>query len=384
MLDDEWDITDGETTYIEHNSPYGAASHTQQDISSILKRPVSKKTTNWANAVTRDSSTEALQLQVKQVVEKLGLQRKAVLIEQEATKLRASGMKVQDAVYAATAQVLQESGWNIRRIAQTLGEMNRKLLRVKDLVITIIPEASNCLRADNHASNCWHANNHTVSVLINGEQREAKLFNYNGKLKLRIKLYETDNGKVLEVRGAKLAAVPAQEKWVSPDERRRLKVLDEHRGILTTDESFELFRLMKQAGFVRKASVRPEPSTRLNAIWYTCSVDKLPLTKMIAQEAGILQKIQLLYAKKLKEKLDASGFNKRLEKVKDGESYTKTPRLLAEEALLEADAEVWQTLPWHTKSCIRRLALMRCNKSDLKTVGLSGAVVRSELKGWRR
>jgi hypothetical protein len=46
MLDDEWDITDGETTYIEHNSPYGAASHTQQDISSILKRPVSKKTTN--------------------------------------------------------------------------------------------------------------------------------------------------------------------------------------------------------------------------------------------------------------------------------------------------------------------------------------------------
>ena len=105
---------------------------------------------------------------------------------------------------------------------------------------------------------------------------------------------------------------------------------------------------------------------------------------MIAQEPGILQKIQLLYAKKLKEKLEASGFNKRLEKVKDGESYTKTPRLLAEEALLEADAEVWQTLPWHTKSCIRRLALMRCNKSDLKTVGLSGAVVRSELKGWRR
>jgi hypothetical protein len=150
--------------------------------------------------VTRDSSTEALQLQVKQVVEKLGLQRKAVLIEQEATKLRASGMKVQDAVYAATAQVLQESGWNTRRIAQTLGEMNRKLLRVKDLVVTIIPDnnhASNCRRADNHASNCRRADNHAVSVFINGEQREAKLFTYNGKLKLRVKLYETDNGKVL-------------------------------------------------------------------------------------------------------------------------------------------------------------------------------------------
>jgi len=377
MLDDEWDITDGETTYIEHNSPYGAASHTQQDISSILKRPVSKKTTNWANAVTRDSSTEALQLQVKQVVEKLGLQRKAVLIEQEATKLRASGMKVQDAVYAATAQVLQESGWNTRRIAQTLGEMNRKLLRVKDLVVTIIPD-------NNHASNCRRADNHAVSVLINGEQREAKLFTYNGKLKLRVKLYETDNGKVLEVKGAKLAAVPTQEKWVSPDERRRLTILDEHRGILTTDESFELFRLMKQAGFVRKANVRTEPSTRLNVVWYTCSIDKLPLTKLIMQEAGILQKIQLLYAKKLKEKLDASGFNKRLEKVKDGESYTKTPRLLAEEALLEADAEVWKTLPWHTRCCVRRLALMRCNKSDQKTTGLFGAVVRSELKGWRK
>jgi hypothetical protein len=125
----------------------------------------------------------------------------------------------------------------MKRIAQTLAEMNRKLLRVHDLVITIIPEASNChradnhasncLRADNHVSNCWrthnhasncrHADNHAVSVLINGEQREAKLFNYNGKLKLRVTLYETDKGKPLEVKGAVLAATQGAEKGAECD-----------------------------------------------------------------------------------------------------------------------------------------------------------------------
>jgi hypothetical protein len=115
----------------------------------------------------------------------------------------------------------------MKRIAQTLAEMNRKLLRVHDLVITIIPEASNChradnhasncLRADNHASNCRHADNHAVSVLINGEQREAKLFNYNGKLKLRVTLYETNKGKLLKVKGAVLAATQGAEKGAECD-----------------------------------------------------------------------------------------------------------------------------------------------------------------------
>jgi hypothetical protein len=102
-------------------------------------------------------------------------------------------------------------------------------------------------------------------------------------------------------------------------------------------------------------------------------------------EAGVLQTKRQLYAQKLKEKLETSSFRKRLEEAKDVEAHTKTPRLLAEEALFEAYAEVFVTLPQHTRSCVRRLALEKCNnKSDLKTMGLSGVVVRSELKGWKR
>jgi hypothetical protein len=125
----------------------------------------------------------------------------------------------------------------MKRIAQTLGEMNRKLLRVNDLVITTIPDrvsdnnnhVSNCARAHNHASNCRHADNCTsncvpghnhadeITVWVDGERREAKLFEHAGKLKLRVTLYETDNGKLLEVKGAVLAATQGAEKGAECD-----------------------------------------------------------------------------------------------------------------------------------------------------------------------
>jgi hypothetical protein len=115
--------------------------------------------------------------------------------------------------------------------------MNRKLLRVNDLVITTIPDrvsdnnnhVSNCARAHNHASNCRHADNCTsncvpghnhadeITVWVDGERREAKLFEHAGKLKLRVTLYKTDNGKLLEVKGAVLAATQGAEKGAECD-----------------------------------------------------------------------------------------------------------------------------------------------------------------------
>jgi hypothetical protein len=389
MYDGDGDLTGEETTsYVEHNSPRGAASYTQREVSEILKRSVSKKTTNWVNAVTRDQTEEGLQLLIRMVVEKLPTQtnhreEKEQLISQEAARLRAAGMKTSDSVFAAAARVLRQTGWSTKQVARALGEADRRLLQVDDLVVTVIP-LHDCGRAHNHADE--------ITVWVDGERREAKLFELAGKPKLRITLYETDSGKLLEVRGAALAATRGAEKdaeWVSLDDPRRLKILDAHRALLTTGQSFELFRLLKKAEFAEAPRAVSGPPSReptvLNSLWRTCSIEKLPITHEIMYEAGVLQKVKLLYAQKLREKLDASSFRKRLEGAKDGEAHTKTPRLLAEEALLEADAEVFAALPWHTRSCIRRLALEKCsNKSDLKTAGLSGAVVRSELKGWRK
>jgi len=65
------------------------------------------------------------------------------------------------------------------------------------------------VRAHNHADE--------ITVWVDGERREAKLFELAGKLKLRVTLYETDNGKLLEVKGAVLAATQGAEKGAECD-----------------------------------------------------------------------------------------------------------------------------------------------------------------------
>jgi hypothetical protein len=112
-------------------------------------------------------------------------------------------MKTSDSVFVAAACVLREMGWSTKQIVRLLGEVDRRLLQVDDFVVTVIP-MHDCAHAHNHADE--------ITVWVDGERREAKLFELAGKPKLRITLYETDNGKLLEVRGSALAPTRSAEK----------------------------------------------------------------------------------------------------------------------------------------------------------------------------
>jgi hypothetical protein len=133
--------------------------------------------------------------------------------------------------------------------------------------------------------------------------------------------------------------------------------LDQTSFVLVLDETnFELFKVLEEARLSGRLPGN-EPDVRMLLRKY--SIAKLPLTERILRETALLQGVGAEYTARL------------VEKLRDGRG--RSPRKLAEEALLEACESVVPT----------SLSDLIVEKYHLKRSAVRSLVVVPELTSWQ-
>jgi hypothetical protein len=439
-------ITDEETTsgsaqgYTDGSNVRGAASLKPREMSKAIGgnkgRRFSQRYTNMLNAASRDAG-ESLFLKVRELVEQLGLDptvKEAVNEKAEALAARmrkngGSDVKENEVALAACIRVMQGCGWSLRRIAERLAKADRKILAVEDLRVGVIILPKGKMVPNGNRS----SGNAGLSVRVGGEERRVEVLN-NGvaftKL-LRVPVFATDDGKLIEFAGASIwtreerssklvcsscrkptmtvsesgemacskcggtvwEREAAGSKVLCPSEPRRLEVLDAHRAVVKIGDSFESLKLIKRVELRSEHSplsperpadkgVRQEEARLLLRRY---STEELPLTEYLANSVGALMQLRAKFAERFVERFDPANIKERLKNHQDADEgpLLRSPRLLAHEALYQADEEVFAALPKHKQLTVARLAMERgVGERDRKRAGTVGFLVESELKAW--
>ncbi len=204
--------------------------------------------------------------------------------------------------------------------------------KLRDLVVEVYPSPSGDL-----------------CVLVDGRDRPFR--SYSGGLyrKLRIPLFASDGGALVELRNAVLTRNGYDSKRVRPLGPSEFE-------LRASERSFELFKLLAEAklsgGLILGAQ---DPKTLARKY----SISKLPLTEELLRGANLLPAVSTEYLRRLAEKL------------KDGRG--RSPKKLAEEALLEACSGVVPDLVG------REMA----ERYHLKPTRVRSLVVLPELGRWQ-
>ena len=413
--------------FSDTNSVRGAASLNPREMSRAIGakgRHLSQKQTNMLNAQSRDPR-ESLLLKVRDVVGRLGLDpavRDGVIerVEVLAARMKRSAdedegsphvLKEKEAALVATIRVMQQSyGWSIDQVARKVSEADRRIVAVDDLKVNVILEDAIVTTGDSSGG---------VSAWVGGEERGMKVLDNGGGARrlLRVRAYATDDGEVLEVSGASICAGLERRKKEGGRARafcrsdpRRLEVLDAHSAIVRLagggGNSFEALKLVERVElgggdsnplicgdgstherFSLKASAPANPGSvgsheRVKLLLRRYRTEKLPLTEYLASGAGALMKLRTRYGERFAEKFDPISVRERLKNHsgEDGDPLLRSPRLLAHEAIRQADEEVFVGLPEHLKLTVKRLAAERNVRGT--HAGVRGFLVENELKAW--
>ncbi|MDG7022925.1 MAG: hypothetical protein JRN45_00230 [Nitrososphaerota archaeon] len=372
---DEEHLTDEKPTYSETNSVRGAASLSPRQMAKALggrKEGIGRKETNMLNAVSRDTKTESLQLRIRGTVGGLGVgQRLEEAIqgkaEQYAQQMRSAGMAECDVAFTAVAKVMRDYGWSFEKIVEKAAAMDRRIAAVNDLRLSVLPDRRR-----------------RVMVKIGGWERTTKAFEdgTTATRLLRVPLYATDDGELLELKGAVMCTHVGRHKsggakLVCVTEERRLDVLDARRAVVRTGRSFEMLKLMERVKLSEGVALAEGPAgnERTNLLLKRYWTEKLPLTEYLLANVGALMRFRTRYSELFREKFDREKVGQRLRDPPKGEPLLRTPRLLAREALAQADKEVFECQSGPQKTKVRRLA-------EERGLRVEGFVVWSELKGW--
>lgn len=412
--------------FSDTNSVRGAASLTAREMSKAIgakERHLSQRQTNMLNAASRDAR-ESLLLKVRDVVGRLGLDpavREEVTEKVEVLAARMKRrvdkdegsprlLKESEAALVATVRVMQQSyGWSIDLVARKVSEADRRIVAVDDLKVNVMLDGATVTSGDGSGA---------VSVRVGGEERRAKVLDNGGgrsRRLLRVRAYATDDGELLEISGASICASLERRKKEGrggarafcPADPRRLDVLDARRAIVRLagagggGNSFEALKLVERvelgggdsdrlicgAGSAYEPSSTPAASSagsheRVRLLLRRYKTEKLPLTEYLAGGAGALMTLRTRYCERFAERFDPARVRERLKNHsgEDGDPLLRSPRLLAHEAIRQADEEVFASLPEHLKLTVRRLAAER-NLHGMR-VGVRGFLVESELKAW--
>jgi hypothetical protein len=232
------------------------------------------------------------------------------------------------AAIASVAQVFIEQGRNIAEVSSHISSVHPDVDRLRDLAIEVRPEPSG-----------------DVQVFVGGRNRPFKSYCKEIYCRLRIPLFVSDGSALFELKNARLT-----QRGYDSD---RVDLLGPSKFRVKTDErSFELFKIIEEA---RLSGRVPARGADLNAVPRKYSISKLPLTRRLLREAGLLQRVNVEYGQLYaREVIDSCG---------------RSPRKLAEEALVEACMKV---VPSH----LVRPILTRCR---FKRSGMRSLVVMSEL-----
>ena len=385
----------------------GAASLSPREMSKAIgakERQLSRKQTNMLNAAARDSR-ESLLLKVRDVVDRLGVDprvKEAVTEKVEVLAMRVRRRSEDDgsqrlteneAALVATIRVMQAYGWSIDQVARKVATMNRRIVAIEDLKVSVLLDDVVVTNGDNLG----------IFARVGGEEREASVLNRGGNAAtklLRVQAYATDDGKLLEISGASICASFERKKGggasaFCPSDPRRLAVIDAHRAVVKIGggESFEALKLLERAELgggmsssqtekLTRASDSGSGQERVRLLLRRYRTEKLPLTEYLANGAGALMRLRTRYCERFAERFDPAKVRERLRSHtgEDGDPLLRSPRLLAHEAIRQADEEVFASLPGHLKVTVRRLAAER--NIGGRRVGIIGFLVEGELKAW--
>jgi hypothetical protein len=321
----------------EGASPVGATPLDRGELSRILGRSVGARAHgSYALSMQQEEGMAPLRRQIDLLVERFNASAEVKLVAKQSAE-RLAVKILQDlgpskAAIASVAQVFIGQGRNLAEVSFCISMRHPAMERLRDLLVEVYPSC-----------------NDEIRVLVDGRNRPFKSYSSGIYRKLRISLFASDDNALVELRNGRLI----QDGY----DARRVEPLGPSEFRVKTDErSFGLFKVMEEARLSGKAALgAADPIALLRKY----SVSKLPLTQRLLREARLLQQVTGEYA--------------RLYSRQVGNGHGRSPRKLAEEALIEACVSV--VPPWLSGSISR--------KYHLKQSGMRSLLVLPELAGWQ-
>jgi len=316
-------------------SPVGAAPLERHELSRVLGRSVGARAHGaYSLSIEQKPGMSPLRREIELLVEQFSASPELkASVKQGAERLAAKIMKEFGPRRAAIASVSQEflrRGRSMAEVSSRIARVHPGMDRLKDLVMEVRPSGGP----------------EEVQILIEGRQRPFTFTSRSLYLRLRVPLFASDDGKLLELKGA----APT----VGGFRPKRLSRLGSSEFQVRVDESFELFKVLADA---RLAGLPVDGQIPVAPLKY--SIPKLPMTELLLKESGLFLEVSREYTRSLSEKVADGG--------------GRSPRKLAEETLFEVCES---TVPAYLSDMIIR-------KHHLKLSGMRSLVVKTEMARWQ-
>jgi hypothetical protein len=319
------------------SSPVGAAPLDRRELSKVLGRSVGARAHgSYSLSMRQEERMAPLRKEIDLLVERFSAPTEVkASVKNNAEHLAVKIMDNVGPTKAAIASVAQEFlrvGRNLAEVSACISQVHPGMDRWRDLIVEVYPISEGDLH-----------------VLVNGRERPFRSYSYGLYLKLRIPLFASDVGALVELRNARLTQRGYDAKRVEPLGPSELQIGADERN-------FELFKVLEEARLSGRVA---DAGTGLGALFRKYSISKLPVTGKLLREAGLFQQVSAKYATLLAQKV--------------GDGRGRSPRKLAEEALSEACADL---VPGYLSNSITQ-------KYHLKQSGMTSLVVKSELVAWQ-
>jgi len=298
------------SVFRDGSGPTGTAPMDRRDLSKVLGRSVGARAHgSYALSMQQEEGMAPLRKEIDILVEQFSASPELkASVKQSAERLAVRVMGEVGPTKAAIASVAQEflrQGRSMAEVSSCVGRVHSGMDRVKDIIVEVKP-TDGVLE---------------IRVFVDGRERPFSSTASGLYLVLRILVFASDDGRLLEFKGAAVT----KEGY---DPKRLVRGASWSEFQLKGEErNFELFRVLKEA---RLAGL-PGGSEDLAMSLRKFSISKLPTTDLLLKEAGLFNEVAAEYAKRYAAKaMDGRG---------------RSPRKLAEEALAEAcEAVVPQSL----------------------------------------
>jgi hypothetical protein len=323
--------------FSDRASPVGAAPLDRRELSRVLGRNVGARAHgSYALSMQQEEGMAPLRREIDLLVERFGAPPEVkATVKRNAERLAIGIMDELGPTKAAIASVAQEFlrlGRNMTDVSSHMAEVHPGIDSLKDLVVEV-----------------YSKHEEGVRVLVNGRDRPHSAHAVGLFRRLRIPVFASDAGALVEIRGARMSRNGYDPRRVHPQGPSEFVIRSD-------DASFELFKVLKEARLTGALECTGE---KLDALLRKYSVSKLHTTRLLLKEAGMLNPVNAEYAQ--------------LFRIKAGDGQGRSPRKLAEEALLEACEDL-------VPECLSDLIV---RKYHLKPSSVRSLVVKHELESWR-
>ena len=285
-------------------SPTGSAPLGRNELSKVLRRPIGARAHgSYALSMQQEQGMAGLRKQIDVLVDQFAASPEAkAAVKRNAERLAVKVMPEIGPTKAAIACVAEEFlrlGRNLAEVSSLIANVHPRIDRLKDLVVEVFSTPGAEIR-----------------VVVDGRDRPFVSSADGLYRKLRIPVYVSDSGSLIEVKNAVLTRDGYDSKRVRPLGTSEFE-------LRASERSFELFKILEEA---KLSGGLATPASDPKALMRKYSISKLPLTEELLRATNLLPAVTAEYMTRLAEKL------------KDGRG--RSPKKLAEEALLEACAAV--------------------------------------------